>query len=198
MMDVSAYPKSIATLSRQLREAAVDYEAFEIPLPLCQLYECRATCCHDGVVISAEEAEVLGKGVVELPDGRKKTRTVTAEATELAVNFPEHFPKTRCVFLDEKHRCKWQLKSVGEGKHPWFYKPISCWLHPLLVTEKEGRPLLTVRKPEGDETNFATHTPCGKLTEGAEPARVTLKMELDMLAEISGRDFLRELNAPSV
>lgn len=197
-MTVSAFPRSIGTLARLLREAAVDHEAFEIPLPLCQLHECRATCCHDGVVVSEEEAKLLGEGVIELQDGRKKTKTVPAHDGQLAGDFPAHFPQTRCLFLDEKHRCQWQLKSVEEGKHPWFYKPISCWMHPLLVSEGEGRPVLTIRHPENDETNFATHTPCGKLTAGAEPARLTLKMELEMLAEISGRDFLSELNAPSI
>lgn len=197
-MSCSAFPQSIAQLARQLQEAAVDHESFEMPLPLCQLHECKATCCHDGVVISDEEAQVLGEDIVTLPDGRKKTRTVEASADQQADDFPAHFPKIRCVFLDDQHRCEWQLKSVAEGKHPWFYKPISCWMHPLLVSERDGRPLLTLRHPEKDETNFATHTPCGKLKEGAEPARVTLKMEFEMLSEISGRDFLRELNAPGV
>ena len=197
-MTVSAFPRSIQTLARQLQEAAVDHEAFEIPLPLCHLQECRATCCHDGVMVSDEEAEVLGRGVIELADGRKKTETIPASGEQLAENFPNHFSKTRCVFLDEQHRCMWQLKSVEERKHPWFYKPISCWMHPLLVAEQDGRPVLTVRHPERDETNFATHTPCGQLMAGADPARMTLKMELEMLSEISGRDFLRELNAPTV
>lgn len=197
-MIVSAFPRSLKTLAQQLREAAVDHEAFEIPLPLCQLHECRATCCHDGVVISEEEAAVLGEGVIELGDGRKKTQTVPASDEQLAQNFPSHFPKTRCVFLDDQHRCQWQLKSVEEGKHPWFYKPISCWMHPLLVSERDGRPVLTIRHPENDETNFAAQTPCGKWTADSDPARMSLKMELEMLSEISGRDFLRELNAPSV
>ncbi|MGC6425519.1 MAG: hypothetical protein ACON5H_00820 [Akkermansiaceae bacterium] len=197
-MIVSAFPRAIVSLARQLHEAAVDHAAFEIPLPLCQLQECRATCCHDGVVVSDEEAEVLGEGVIELADGRKKTQTVEATDDQLPRNFPGHFPRTRCLFLDEQHRCRWQIRSMEEGKHPWFYKPISCWMHPLLVSHREGRPLLTVRHPESDETDFASYTPCGKLTAGAAPARITLQMELEMLAKISGRDFLSELNAPSI
>jgi hypothetical protein len=34
--------------------------------------------------------------------------------------------------------------------------------------------------------------------EGADPARVTLQMELEMLREISDRDFSAELNAPGI
>lgn len=196
-MTVSAFPQSIAQLARQLQEAAVDHEAFEMPLPLCRLHECKATCCHDGVVLSDEEVGVLGHDVISLPDGRKKTRTIATTSDQRADDFPEHFPNTRCVFLDDQYRCQWQLKSVSEGKHPWFYKPISCWMHPLLIENQDGRPLLTIRRLEHDVTNFATHTPCGRMTSGAQPARKTLKMELEMLTEISGRDFLRELNALS-
>ncbi|MGJ8698269.1 MAG: hypothetical protein ACSHYF_18255 [Verrucomicrobiaceae bacterium] len=194
----SAYPRTVGVLAGQLREAAVDHEAFEMPLPLCRLSECRATCCHDGVVLSEEEAELIGEGVVRLADGRLKTETVAASGEELAAEFPGHFPKTRCVFLDEKHRCLWQLKSVEEGRHPWFYKPVSCWMHPVLIAKREGRPLLTLRRAEDDEAGFATQTPCGKLRAEADPARVTLGMELEMLGGISGRDFLAELNAPGV
>ena len=196
-MSVSAFSKTIASLASQLREAAVDHEAFEMPLPLCQLHECRATCCHDGVFLSPEEAEVLGEGVETLADQRQKTATISATSEQLADDFPKDFPRTRCVFLDEKHRCKWQLKSVAEGKHPWFYKPISCWMHPVLLNQREGRPFLTIRGAENDEAGFASQTPCGRLTQDADPARETLAAELEMLSRISDRDFVAELNAPS-
>ncbi|MDB4554843.1 hypothetical protein N9Z94_03575, partial [Akkermansiaceae bacterium] len=77
-MTVSAFPKTIGALAGQLREAGVDHDAFEIPLPLCQLSECRATCCHDGVFLSSEEAAFIGEGVETLSDGRQKTATVPA------------------------------------------------------------------------------------------------------------------------
>ncbi len=197
-MKLSAFPKTISALASQLREAAVDHEAFEIPLPLCQLSECRATCCHDGVFLSPEEAEVIGEGVETLPDGRQKTVTVPATEDQRASDFPEHFSKTRCVFLDDQHRCKWQLQSVAEGKHPWFYKPISCWMHPILVESREGRPVLTLRRAENDAAGFASQTPCGSLTQDADPARLTLAAELEMLGSIARRDFSAELNAPSI
>ncbi|MGY8647567.1 MAG: hypothetical protein ACKVLL_09450 [Verrucomicrobiales bacterium] len=197
-MSQSAYPETIKELARQLREAAVDHEAFEMPLPLCQLSECRATCCHDGVMLSKEEADFISEGTIRLSDGRRKTATVPSEASERADDFSGHFPKTRCVFLDEQHRCQWQLRSVAEGKHPWFYKPVSCWMHPILLESQDGRPVLTLRRPENDPAGFASQTPCGRLMKGADPARVTLQMELEMLREISDRDFSAELNAPGI
>ena len=67
-MSQSAYPETIKALARQLREAAVDHEAFEMPLPLCQLSECRATCCHDGVMLSKEEADFISEGTIRLSE----------------------------------------------------------------------------------------------------------------------------------
>jgi hypothetical protein len=85
---------------------------------------------------------------------------------------------------------------VEEGRHPWFYKPTSCWMHPLILRSEGGRPVLTLLTREQDEAAFATFTPCGKSEKTASPARESLKMELEMLGAISGRDFYGELNAP--
>jgi len=203
MSSLTHYRQTVAPLISQLQSAAVDFEAFERSLPLCQLSQCRATCCHDGAVLSQEEADFIGEGVITLPDGRLKTQTVPSEPAQRAENFPVHFPQTRCIFLDDEHRCSWQLKSVEEERHPWFYKPVSCWMHPVLLKMVDGRPLLTIVAPEHDKKGFASCTPCGALGTsspsgtGQSPARETLKGELEMLSQLSGRDFLGELNAPS-
>lgn len=150
-------------------------------------------------MLSSEEANFLsreGKGVMNLDDGRFKTDTIPASSDRLADDFPEHFSRTRCVFLDDHHRCHWQLRAVEEGKHPWFYKPTSCWMHPLILRNKGGRPVLTLLTREQDEAEFATFTPCGNSEKTASPARESLRMELEMLGAISGRDFYGELNAP--
>lgn len=190
-------------LARQLQEAAVDHEAFERGLAVCDLGRCRATCCHDGAILSTEEATVLAglddrDGIEALSNGKSKTRTKAAQDSGLADDFPAHFPKTKCVYLDGLQRCRWQLKAVEEGKHPWFYKPTSCWMHPVLLTQQSGRPLLTILSREDDRAGFASHTPCGNSEGCTEPARSVMGMELDMLGRISGRDFLKELNAPSI
>ena len=196
---VTIFHETVKGLALALTEAAVDHHAFEKPLPVCELAKCRATCCHDGVVLSSEEAEVLSRdseGIIELGDGRLKTETVVVPSDRFADDFPGHFPKTRCVFLDEKHRCLWQHRGVNEGKHPWFYKPTSCWMHPLILKTEAGRPLLTLLSRGEDEAGFATFTQCGRSKVGAPPARESLKMELEMLGLISGRNFHGELNGP--
>ena len=194
------FQRTAGDLSEQLVEAAVDHGAFEKGLRVCELVRCRATCCHDGVVLSEEEASVLtqlggGEGIRRESGGKFRTRVIEASDEQLGENFPDHFRRTRCVFLDEKHRCHWQLRAVEEGRHPWFYKPISCWLHPLLITRRDGRFFLTIRSPEEDKGRFASDTPCGAEVVSGSPARVALGMELKMLGELSGRDFHGELNA---
>jgi hypothetical protein len=196
---VTIFRETIKGLALALAEAAVDHHAFEKPLPVCELARCRATCCHDGVILSPEEAEVLSQdceGIIELEDGRLKTETVAAPLGHLANDFPAHFPKTRCVFLDEKHRCLWQIRGVQEGRHPWFYKPTSCWMPPLILKTEADRPLLTLLSRSEDKVGFATFTQCGRSKTGAPPARESLKMELEMIGRISGRNFYGELNGP--
>ena len=85
---------------------------------------------------------------------------------------------------------------MKEEKHPWFYKPVSCWMHPLLLKVDGGRPYLTLLSKADDGKRFASETPCGRVEEDGLPARQVLRSELEMLREISGRDFYRELNAP--
>lgn len=197
------FEETAGDLGRQLREAAVDHEAFERGLSVCDLQSCRATCCHDGAILSEEEAEILSRmddrsGVVTLDDGRVKTKTEEAAEADMAGGFPDHFSKTRCVYLDDQHRCHWQLKAMEEGRHPWFYKPTSCWMHPILLARREGRPLLTILSREEDKAGFASHTHCGRVDECSRPAREGLSMELEMLELLSGRNFVAELNAPSI
>lgn len=198
-MSATRFEKTAGELARILVEAAIDHAAFEQPMKACQLASCRATCCHDGVILSEEEAEFLAKSSdgVEKVDSQWRTKAKEASDSELADDFPAHFPKTRCVFLDDQHRCEWQLRSGREGKPPWFYKPISCWMHPLVLKRRDGRVVLTLLSAEEDDARFASVTPCGRSQECGVAARESLRDELEMLREISGRDFYGELNAPS-
>ena len=199
----SVFRETAGQLARQLREAAVDHHAFERGLAVCELVKCRAMCCHDGVILSDEEAEVLSihggaDGLAQTVDGTRRTITTGATKDEMAEDFPDDFPKTRCVFLDSEHRCHWQLKAMDEKRHPWFYKPTSCWMHPLLLVQREGRPVLTILASSEDRKGFASKTPCGQQDKDAPPARVSLNAELEMLSLISGRDFVGEINAPEI
>jgi len=207
----TAFEKSAADLAQQVREAAVDHGAFGRRLKGCELARCRATCCHDGAIVGEEEVEVI-RGVVEerrtqlenygwrepeeggfARDDQGKWRTVTrlADPGELADDFPAHFPRTRCVFLDAEHRCVLQRLAMDEGRQSWFWKPFSCWMHPLVLRPGE-RPVLTL---PGAEDRFVSCTHCGREEMEGESAAEVLGEELKMLGAISGRDVAGEVGA---
>ena len=210
-----AYPATLAELGDQVRSASVDHEAFTRPMGVCDLSRCRAACCHDGVVLGNEEAQGIRRVVAEHPDlleqigwvppggdeilvteeGKLRTATRPAEPGELADDFPAHFLPTRCVFLDTEHRCVLQRLAAETGRHPWFWKPVSCWMHPILL--KPGRngdpPVLTVLSANEDPERFATCTHCGRPEPGGDPASTVLQPELQLLGELAGRNLLGEL-----
>lgn len=207
-----AFSEAARELGRQVREAALDHEAFAMPLKICELTKCRATCCHDGVFLDAEQEREIAGAVarlgkygfsrsswMETRDGRVKTATLEASDAELAEDFPAHFPRTRCVFLDEEHRCLLQRLAMDEGRHPWWWKPVSCWMHPLLLRRREGRPFLTLARAGQDPAvgpgypGFGSCTPCGMPAAGGDPAWRTLRGELELLGRLGGRDLVGEL-----
>lgn len=216
---ITAYPALEKELGRQIREAAVDYASFARKLKVCDLGKCRATCCHDGVFLTDEEQAGIGDALSEgrdrlvgygwthekwlhHPQGRAKSVTLTEEHP--ADDFPKHFPKTRCVFLDAEYRCVLQRLAMDKGRHPWFWKPISCWMHPLVLTPgKRGeRPWLSLPAPGNDPAakpgypGFSSCTPCGMEFSGGLPAWEVLREELECLGRIGGRDLVGEIAQP--
>lgn len=219
-MGHTAYQEVEAELARQLREAAIDHDAFSMPLKVCELSECRATCCHDGVLLTEEESSLIG-AVIQgnrerlagygwrhesyLLERQGRMRSRTLETHDLAKEFPAHFPRTRCVFLDQEHRCVLQRLALDQNRHPWFWKPVSCWLHPLILEPgKHGaRPRLTLARPGADPAadpgypGFSAHTPCGMAQPGGRAAWQVLHRELELLGMIGERDLLGELSSGS-
>ena len=223
-MTHTAYQQTAAYLGEQLREAVIDHESFDVNVKPCELARCRATCCYDGVYLSEEESEGIKTLVSEhrqrfveyglfLPDapiisargGRSlKTATREAEVGELAEDFPLHFPQTRCVFLDQQGRCGIQTVSVEQGREAWFDKPLTCWIHPIVIlpaSQLRSRPVVTLVSPDDDPQKtegypgFASCTHCGRPDASGAPAREMLESELNMLGVISGRNLLGEMNA---
>lgn len=215
---ITAYPELERELGRQIREAAVDYGSFAQRLKLCDLGSCRATCCHDGVYLTGEEQSAIGEAIEAggerlaeygwaeeewLANAGGRAKSVTLENKEPADQFPAHFPRTRCVFLDEGQLCVLQRLAMDTGKHPWFWKPISCWMHPLVLMpgQRGGRPILTLPSSENDPAakpgypGFSACTPCGMDTPGGKPAWQVLGDELDLLGKIAGRDLVGEIEA---
>lgn len=221
----AAFPETREDLADLVREMSLDHEALLRPLRRCDLAVCGGTCCHDGVYLSSEEARVLR----ELPDAERKemgnlgweepdrivvygkwrditsgpkTATRPAPMREIAVDYPAHFPETRCVFLLRDSRCALQVLAGRRGWHPWHLKPLTCTLHPLaIVSGPDRKPRLTLHDEESDPQRFddydgfACRTHCGRTVEGGEPAWRVLREELAALGEIGGRDLSGEMEA---
>jgi len=213
-----SFQQSATELATQIREAALDYPSFDLKMKVCQLAKCKATCCHDGVYLEADEMAVITE-VIEnhreqlatygweekeylTPMGTRGTSvTLRVAESDLPIGFPSHFPKTRCVFLDSGHRCVLQRLAMDEGLHPWWWKPVSCWMHPLILQPgaRGERPVLTLAYLGKDPSarpgypGFASCTPCGMNEETGIPASQALAEELALLGQIAGRDLLGEL-----
>jgi len=69
-------------------------------------------------------------------------------------------------------------------------------MHPLILRNEADRPLLTLLSRKEDKAEFATFTQCGRSQTDAPPGRESLKMELEILGDISGENFYDELNRP--
>lgn len=218
-------PETIKILASQIKEARVDHAAFEVFLLPCEVSRCKATCCYDGVSVSLEEEVYIEKLVrgqffsggkvfagidlerifIDRPnDQGRKTATLAAKEGELADDFPAHFPKTRCVFLDKQGYCGLQKLALEQKVDPWLHKPLTCWMHPLVLVPAgkwEDRPVLTVvntqndPQKKGDYAGYASCTHCGREEKSGQAAWKVLEPELRRLGELCGRDIYGELSA---
>ncbi|MFT5633682.1 MAG: Fe-S-cluster containining protein [Rubritalea sp.] len=216
------FPETVKILAPQIVAARVDHLAFETLLRPCEMSRCKATCCYDGVHVSDEEAEHI-EGVVRehfsglldadevilSTEKGKKTATRMAVEGEQADDFPAHFAKTRCVFLDHEGYCGLQKLAMDDDdvSDPWKHKPLTCWMHPLVLVPAgkwEDRPVLTIVNTEndpqksGDYNGYASCTHCGREDKAGKPAWQVLEVELKRLGEICGRDVYGELSAQEV
>jgi len=212
----SIYKETAAYVGGLVREALFDHEAFDILLKPCELSHCRATCCYDGVYLGDEEVEIVqelskrlkGRGygldltedvVVSARGGKAmKTAVRKAQAGELAVDFPAHFKKTRCVFLDRQGRCGLQRLAIEKGFGSWDLKPLTCWIHPIVILPPKGDrlvSLITLERAEndsqaaGDYLGYGSCTHCGRENVEGRPAREVLAKELKALGDLGGRIF---------
>jgi hypothetical protein len=177
-------------------------------------------CCYDGVYVSRESAVVIERVAREqaeffaglglrLPErviveghwpwkkGGLKTAVTPRAFSETVEGFPPHFNNTACVFLTEDGRCSLQLLSTHLGRHPWYYKPVKCWMHPITLEGEESVALLLhsdrtdpYRFPGYD--GFVSRIFCGRTCPGGAPAAVVLAEELAFLSRIVGRDLLAQ------
>lgn len=213
-------PETRDYFRKRLRRAPIDFESFATPLRLCTLEGCQGMCCYDGVCLDEDEEHYL-TAILEAHPLHFKPLGITREnAFEDAVfidtdtrktatrkhkypkhvGFPKHFEKTSCVFRHEDGRCSLQALAMEHGEHPWAYKPLSCWLHPISL-ERNDRTILWLptkgRDPLKDDKfpGYAPYTQCGEHCAGGQPAYEVLRQELETLGAVVGRDFYGEIKA---
>lgn len=222
---ITAFPDTLAWLGEAVSALSIDLAALQRPLRRCDLELCCGTCCHDGVYLGPEEADVVrhivdesrdeleGMGL-DLPDqvivygswrdsvSGPKTAVRRQQKRGIVEAYPEHFPETACVFLLSDARCALQALAMRRGLPPWYYKPVTCWMHPLSIEGMdEDRPVLTLHDEENDPQRFPDYdgfvcrTPCGETCAAGEPAWKVLAEELEYLGSVGGRDLPGEIAA---
>jgi hypothetical protein len=83
------------------------------------------------------------------------------------------------------------------GRHPWYFKPVKCWMHPITL-EGESRGVLLLHDERTDPyrfpgyEGFVSQIFCGRTCLGGAPASVVLADELTFLSRIVGRDLIAE------
>jgi hypothetical protein len=220
-MPLTAFPSTEGLLREQLTGAGIHVESFHRPLRGCDLAECKGMCCHDGVYLEADEAEVvasvarqeatffhsLGLGVPTpaVVEGNwrdlivgPKTATVPRAFSRRVPGYPSHFNDTACCFLTEDGRCGLQVLSAARGHHRWHFKPTGCWLHPIRTDHSPSHPLgLCDERTDpfhfDDYPGFVSRSFCGRTPADGPPAYETLREELLFLGSILGRDLLAEI-----
>ena len=215
----TAYPATESALRAALAHAPLDRESFERPLARCALARCHGTCCAEGVYLNAEVAATVrnllrrdgelfrslgmerpAEAVVEeVEDGVRSVRTALRPKPfrALVPDYPAHFPETACAFLLDDARCALQVVAEAKGLHPWHYKPLACWMHPISISPEGIR--LHDRASDPYPGGWTSETHCGRTEPCGLPARDTLRAELEFLGGILGRDLLAadEIPAPT-
>jgi hypothetical protein len=158
---VTVFRDSEIAVRAKYGRARLDTEEFQRKINRCSLANCKGTCCYGGVRVDDDTARVLQQlSVDRAPDfremglnlpssvvARTKWQGVSGNITALkpfpfrsAVdNYPIDFDETACTFLMHDGRCGLQLLAELDGKHPWYFKPLSCWLFPIKLWKSEIR-----------------------------------------------------------
>jgi hypothetical protein len=214
---LTAYPATESALRAAMADAPLDHESFERPLSRCALERCHGTCCSEGVYLNAEvaatvrnllrrEAETFRSLGMERPEeavveelayGARSVRTALKPKPfrALVPDYPAHFPETACAFLLGGARCALQVAAQARGLHPWHYKPLACWLHPVSISPEGIRLHARASDPYGGGWTSETH--CGRTEPCGRPAREVLRAELEFLGGILGRDLLAADGVPT-
>lgn len=205
----TAFTATERMLRARFGDAPLDPASFRRLLHPCSLDRCGGTCCSAGASLNGEEALVIRQLARRHPDffavlvpdlpqppvvrdgGTERTATRPRPFRADVPDFPAHFEETACAFLLGDGRCALQCLAEVEGRHPWSYKPLACWLHPISLSP-DGIALPDERT-DPHPGGFATQTHCGRTESCGSPAHGVLAAELEYLGGLLGRDLRAEI-----
>ena len=97
-------------------------------------------------------------------------------------------------------RCGLQVLACRDGKHPWYYKPLSCWLLPIKISDSEIHLYDCASDPFRfpDYDGFVSRIFCGQTSDCGLPAAEVLKPELEFLGRILHRNLISEVNGEAL
>ncbi|MFA6597137.1 MAG: DUF3109 family protein [Ignavibacteriaceae bacterium] len=108
--------------------------------------QCNGECCYYGVYTDkAEHEKILSlkdKLIPLMDETQSKDITAWFEEPQEDDDFDSGIAvgteviNGKCAFLDKNGLCVIQSLAINEGKHPWDYKPLYCYLFPITIYEK--------------------------------------------------------------
>lgn len=166
----------------------------------CRLEECGGACCLHGAWVDSVEARqiladrtnilpYLDPGSPEPKDWFEARQEPDEHAlagqvwhTRLLAN-EHHYGGTSCVFLQQDAKCALQEAAVAAARHPWFWKPFFCILHPLDLDEL-GRITL-------DETKALLAEPAGCVRPAGEPTPLVITFAPELRYLLGEKEYSR-------
>ena len=107
---------------------------------------CNGECCYYGVYTDKAEHETIlslkDKLIPLMDDTQSKVvsewfeEPVPDDDFDSGIAVGTQVINGKCTFLDKNGLCVIQSLAINEGKHPWDYKPLYCYLFPVTIFEK--------------------------------------------------------------
>lgn len=107
---------------------------------------CNGECCYYGVYTDKTESEKIlslkDKLIPLMDETQSKNISDWFEEPQEDDDFESGIAvgteviNGKCAFLDKNGLCVIQSLAINEGKHPWDYKPLYCYLFPITIFEK--------------------------------------------------------------
>ncbi len=216
-----------ADYASRYRSVVIDRASFHARYRVCQRdaagrMQCEGICCYDGVTLHGDELNVI-RQLLEQERSFFQQQQINFDQDfiepdqfwggEIKIASrpyhyssgvqPAHFNATRCWFSHlETATCSLQNLAIRDGLHPWRYKPLECWIHPIcLGTPQQLRIAipnemtdLFIRRGAG----YTHYTPCGRACDDGTVGYKLFAAELALLSQVLDRDLLSEIQQECV